>query len=153
MSEIPSSAKRSTRRRTARKSARKRTPAKRSAAKRTTAKRAVKRTAKRAAARRPSAKRGATGPLSVITRRVEALVRENAQLRARVRELEAAWNNMERTLSGRVKTAKRVARKAGTGATRGVEKAISGATKSRTVRRAGKRAASRVRKAIVSATK
>jgi hypothetical protein len=116
--------KRSARKSTTRKSATKTTaPRKRAAsAKRTTTRRIA------AAASKTGAKRGrpvgsktrrtaSSSPADAISKRIQALVKENQRLREQVSELEMGWKKLEKALGSNVTRARRAVRKTIDGAT------------------------------------
>lgn len=122
--------------RTARKRA---TTRRRTATRSSTAKRATTRRTTTAAATTTGARRGrpvgsrtrrtsATTPAAALTKRVQALVKENAQLRDQVKELEKGWRKLEKALGTGVTRAKRTVRRRAKAATRQVNRAIDSVT-------------------------
>jgi hypothetical protein len=53
-----------------------------------------------------------SSPADAISRRVQALVKENQRLRAQVNELEKSWKKLEKALGSNVTRARRAVRKA-----------------------------------------
>jgi hypothetical protein len=111
--------KRSARRATSRKSATKKSaPRKRAAgAKRTTARKtAVVATTTGAKRGRPvgskTRRTSSSTPADAISKRVQALVKENLRLRQQVSELEKSWKKLEKALGSSATRARRAVRKA-----------------------------------------
>src|SRR5258708_38010833 len=86
-------------------------PAKRAAPKRAPRKKAApgaKPAAKRTApVRRPASRNPVDNAAAALSKRVQALIEENEQLKEQARELEAAWAKIEKALAGGVIAAKR----------------------------------------------
>jgi hypothetical protein len=123
-------------RKSTKRTTRKRTTAKTTARKRaTTAKPAAKRATRTATGKRRGRPPGSTnrrtvdGAAAALTSRVQALIDENARLKAQVRDLEAAWEKIEKALSGGVTRAKRAVRTRAKRVTRRVERAIDQVTR------------------------
>jgi hypothetical protein len=59
---------------------------------------------------------------------VQALIKENQQLREQVRDLERNWKKLEKALSVNVRRAKRTVRRRGRAVTKSINEAIDRAT-------------------------
>lgn len=70
----------------------------------------------------------AASPAEALTKRVQALVKENEQLKAQVKDLEAGWRKLEKALGANVTRAKRSVRKRARRVTRAIDKAIDNVT-------------------------
>ncbi|MEA2646657.1 MAG: hypothetical protein QOE92_1740 [Chloroflexota bacterium] len=118
--------------RTARKRAttRRRTTAKKSTARRTTAAATTTTTGRKRG--RPVGSRNkrttSATPAAALTKRVQALVKENALLKEQVKDLEKGWRKLEKALGANVTRAKRTVRRRARAATRQVNKAIDSVT-------------------------
>jgi cell division septum initiation protein DivIVA len=59
-----------------------------------------------------------------LTKRVQALVKENEKLRDQVKELEKGWKKIEKALGGNVTRARRAVKREAKAATKRVTKAL-----------------------------
>lgn len=65
-----------------------------------------------------------SSPAEALTKRVQALVKENEKLRDQVKELEKGWKKIEKALSGNVTRAGRAVKREAKSATKRVTKAL-----------------------------
>src|SRR5258708_16912030 len=66
----------------------------------------------------------ASNPAEALTKRVQALVRENETLRDQVKELEKGWKKIEKALGGNVTRARRAVRREAKSVRKRVTKAL-----------------------------